>query len=288
MLSFFLHFHPFISFTLVVFFCVTVAILGIIVIRRLFKEEYLKENHEVAGMIFNAFGLIYAVLVAFVVFTTWNFYDTCKKNVEMEASKLSDLFMNAGGFDDPLKNNIRIALIEYGKTVIEHEWPAMASNGKVPVKSIEAQRNVWAANSNVDVKKIKNPNMYDVSLSQLNGMAEYRRLRWFSSRSSIPRVIWLVLLVGGILSVSYTFFFGTKNIKAQCVMTSAFTVVNFMVLFLIYMLDHPSPARCSILFSMPLFLHVIFVRNPQASRSNADEQTPFTKRKPYMMTFGGT
>jgi hypothetical protein len=44
-------------------------------------------------------------------------------------------------------------------------------------------------------------------------------------------VIWLVLLVGGILSVSYTFFVGTKNIKAQCVMTSAFTVVNVMVLF---------------------------------------------------------
>jgi hypothetical protein len=78
-----------------------------------------------------------------VVFTTWNFFDTAKKNVEIEASKLSDLFMNAGGFNDPFNNKIRIALIEYAITVIEHEWPAMAIGGRVPIKSIEEQRNVW-------------------------------------------------------------------------------------------------------------------------------------------------
>jgi hypothetical protein len=130
-----------------------VAILGIIIIRRLFKEEYLKENHEVAGMIFNAFGLIYAVLVAFVVFTTWNFFDTAKKNVEIEASKLSDLFMNAGGFNDPFNNKIRIALIEYAITVIEHEWPAMAIGGR-SYKVNRGATECLAAYSNVDVKRL--------------------------------------------------------------------------------------------------------------------------------------
>jgi hypothetical protein len=41
--------------------------------------------------------LIYAVLIAFVVFVTWSSYDTTKKNIEIEAAKIEALFRDAGG-----------------------------------------------------------------------------------------------------------------------------------------------------------------------------------------------
>jgi hypothetical protein len=39
--------------------------------------------------------------------------------------------------------------------------------------------------------------------------------------------------------VLYTYFFGVRNIRAQYVMTSALTIMISLILFLVYVLDHP-------------------------------------------------
>jgi hypothetical protein len=47
------------------------------------------------------------------------------------------------------------------------------------------------------------------------------------------------LLTGGLITVSYTYFLGVKNIRAQYLMTAALTVTITLILVLIYVLDHP-------------------------------------------------
>jgi hypothetical protein len=69
-------------------------------VRKRFSHEVLKENHEVAGFIYNSFMLIYAVLVAFVVFVSWTDYSQSERNTEIEANLLIDLFMDARGLPD--------------------------------------------------------------------------------------------------------------------------------------------------------------------------------------------
>jgi hypothetical protein len=41
------------------------------------------------------------------------------------------------------------------------------------------------------------------------------------------------------MTVLYTYFFGMKNIKAQYLITASLTVTITLILFLIYVLDHP-------------------------------------------------
>ncbi|PYL27966.1 MAG: hypothetical protein DMF39_09850 [Verrucomicrobia bacterium] len=91
----------------------------------------------------------------------------------------------------------------------------------------------------MDATSIPNRELYAESLRCLNNLAQYRRLRIFAGNDTIPPVIWLVLLVGGVFAVSYTFFFGMKNIKAQYLLTTTLTVMITSILFLIYVLDHP-------------------------------------------------
>ena len=67
----------------------------------------------------------------------------------------------------------------------------------------------------LDAKSIPNRELYGEALRWLNNLAEYRRMRIFAGNDTVPPVIWLVLLVGGLFTVSYTFFFGMKNISAQ-------------------------------------------------------------------------
>src|SRR5881398_1915842 len=89
--------------------CVTtaIAVTGLYLVRKKFPADVLKENHEVAAIIFNAFGVLYAVVVAFVVFVTWNGYDEATKNLQLEASQSLDLFHIAEAFPDATKKMIQ-------------------------------------------------------------------------------------------------------------------------------------------------------------------------------------
>lgn len=52
-------------------------------------------------------------------------------------------------------------------------------------------------------------------------------------------MIWLVLLIGGAITVGYTFLFGTCNAAAHYSMTAGLTLTVTLILFLIFILDHP-------------------------------------------------
>jgi hypothetical protein len=99
----------------------------------------------------------------------------------------------------------------------------------------------------LDEKAFPNREIYAEALKRLNNLAEYRRLRIFAGNDTVPPVIWLVLLVGSVISISYTYFFGMKNIRAQYLIAASLTVTITMILFLIYVLDHPftGPSRVS-------------------------------------------
>jgi hypothetical protein len=113
------------------------------------------------------------------------------------------------------------------------------SQGEIGVYSGGAHASLRTLFSQMDATSIPNRELYAESLRCLNNLAQYRRLRIFAGNDTIPPVIWLVLFVGDLFAVSYTFFFGMKNIKAQYLLTTTLTVMISSILFLIYVLDHP-------------------------------------------------
>src|SRR5438552_14716050 len=76
-----------VSFLIVTVITTAAALAGLRLVRKKYPTEALKENHEVAAIIFNAFGLLYGVVVAFVVFVTWSGYDDATKNLQLERSE---------------------------------------------------------------------------------------------------------------------------------------------------------------------------------------------------------
>jgi Protein of unknown function (DUF4239) len=237
-MQFLLNLPPPISFFVVSAITTSLALFGVHLVRKKYSADVLKENHEVAAIIFNAFGLFYGVMVAFVVFVTWSGYDEATKNLQLEASEALDIFHSAGSFPEPAKKIIQQALQDYLAAVYNDELQRM-SEGDISLNARGAHANLRILFSQMDATSIPNRELYAESLRCLNNLAQYRRLRIFAGNDTIPPVIWLVLLVGGLFAVSYTFFFGMKNIKAQYLLTTSLTVMISSILFLIYVLDHP-------------------------------------------------
>src|SRR5438105_12597663 len=125
-MPFLLNLLPGISFLLVAAITTALACVGLHFVRKKYSAEVLKENHEVAAIIFNAFGLFYGVLVAFVVFVTWGGYDEATKNLQMEASEALDIFHTAATFPDPSRKIIQQGVIGYLNAVYNDEVPKMA------------------------------------------------------------------------------------------------------------------------------------------------------------------
>src|SRR4029453_14382860 len=112
-MRFLLQLTPPVSFFIVSAFTTFFSLGGLYLVRRRYSAEVLKENHEVAAIIFNAFGLFYGVLVAFVVFVTWNGYDEATKNLQMEASEKLDFFHTAESFPEIPRKAIQQGLKDY-------------------------------------------------------------------------------------------------------------------------------------------------------------------------------
>lgn len=244
-MSFLLDLPAGLSFIIVSLITVSISITGLKLVHKKFSAEYLKENHEVAAIIFSTFGLLYAVVVAFVVFVTWNGYDDATKNLQMEASESIDIYYSARGYGDSTCKQIQQRLIDYTNSVYNNELKKM-SKEDIEIYSTNELKKVLNIFNKMPANEIINRELYAESLKRVNMLAEYRRLRIFAGNDTIPDVIWIVLLAGAVITIFYTYFFGAKNIHAQYIMTAALTVTITLILFLIYILDHPFTGSSSI------------------------------------------
>ena len=141
-------------------------------------------------------------------------------------------------FPAPAGEMIRQTLLVYVTSVYNDELKRM-SQGEISLHSNEAMLKLITMFYQLDEKSVPNREIYAEALKRLNNLAEYRRLRIFAGNDTVPAVVWLVLLVGSVISISYTYFFGMKNIRAQYLIAGSLTVTITMILFLIYVLDHP-------------------------------------------------
>ena len=208
------------------------------IIRKKVPHEMLRENHEVGGFIYNAVGILYAVLIAFVVFAIWTDLKDTETKIEQEASDLIDLYYDASVFPDSVKKEIQQSIRDYTRKVTNDEWDLM-SEGKSDAEVTKAYIKLKNIYLNTRTEILPNKDALTMSLKNVNEIREFRRHRILSSTQNIPDILWLVLIIGSVIIVVFTFFFSTRNIRHQYFMTALLVFVCVIVLYLIFVLDHP-------------------------------------------------
>ena len=76
-------------------------------------------------------------------------------------------------------------------------------------------------------------------LHQLDQMTQARRARLIAARCNVPDVIWLVLFGGTVVTVVFTYFFGSKNLRALTLMTGLVSLLIFAELLIVIAIDRP-------------------------------------------------
>ena len=70
-------------------------------------------------------------------------------------------------------------------------------------------------------------------------MTEHRRIRLLESRQRLPAILWAVLIVGGIITVSSTCLFGVENFKLHLVQVFEISFLLSLMLVAIASTDRP-------------------------------------------------
>ncbi len=166
-----LHLPSALSFFLVGALAIGFSLLGLYFVRRRYSIASLKENHEVAAIIFNAFGWLYAVMVAFAVFVTWNGYTDASKNLQLEANSALDVFYSAEAFPPAVAAPIRENMIDYLRAVDEDELARMGT-GNIVLRSASSLRNLIRLFNGMDEKAAPNRELYAETLQRLDSLAD--------------------------------------------------------------------------------------------------------------------
>ena len=214
------------------------SVLGLILVRRFVNLEWLKQHHEIASYFFLMIGTLYAVLIAFAIFVVWTQFQDAGANLEREVNAVGDLSRMAAGLPDPQHQQIRKALINYIHAVLDDEFPAMA-DGRESARTWAAVQQVMDAYTGATVSNAKDQVFLAESLKHLNELSNYRRMRLFTSRGTVPQLLWYLLFGGGVVLIAFTYFFGHESIAWQGAMTAALAGTLSFSLFLIVAYNGP-------------------------------------------------
>ena len=222
------------------------ALAGLEVVQRLVPVSSRQRHNDVAGFIYAALGVIYAVLIALVVIAVWEEYDAASVTVEQEANAVAEIFWLAHRLPEPEGSHIQELAQSYAEEVIHKEWPLM-EQGQTPlmvqdegtpagwtlIDDIRANLQAFQPHTPADEQ------LYAEGLDQVQGLADARRMRLVAAEEGVPGVLWSVLIFGGIAAVGFTYLFGLENTWAHRLMVLTLAAVIGLVLFTIGAMEHP-------------------------------------------------
>jgi len=230
--------HLWLSSLLLLGVTTVLAMGGPIIIRRKLSLERLTANNEVAGFKFAVIGVLYAVILGFTVIIVWEQFEDAEKNVAMEAGAAATIYRLSDATDAATGTKIRDATANYLKRTIGEEWPAM-ERGKISPSVTRALNDLYTAVGTFNPSDRRGEVLLAAMLHQLDLVAHARRARYVMASGNVPAVIWLGLFLGAIVTIGFTFFFGTENLRAQTTMTGALSILIFSALLIIIAIDYP-------------------------------------------------
>jgi hypothetical protein len=222
---------------LVVGLTTALAMLGPILVRRYVTLEKLAKNNEVAGFKFAVVGVLYAVLLAFAIIVVWEKFSDAESNVAKEAGAAATIYRLSQGISGEPGIALRDALTNYLQVTISDDWPAM-ERGSASPSAREALYAVYKALLTFESPERRDTALVSQILHELDTITEMRRARLAAAEGLVPGVIWLVLFGGAVLTISYTFFFGTEK-RAQALMTGMLSIIIFSGLLTAIVIDQP-------------------------------------------------
>jgi Protein of unknown function (DUF4239) len=237
---------------------VGVAVMGAVLLelcaRWLLPIGLRRQHNDVAAAIFSIIGVTYAVLLAFVAMLAWEGYNRAKAASYTEAAVIGDVYHVSAGFADPERSSIQDEIMGYARQVVDVEWPEQAEGRPVAQDSIYLDR-LNRTVLGLHLSGVTEGDLRSLLLESLTRLWDARQERLLAAQTTIPDIVWFVMIVGGGLTIAFGAFLGAPSLRMQLAMSAVLASSGALVLILIIALSNPF--RGDFRVSMAPFEHVL-------------------------------
>ena len=226
--------------TLIVAAVATVAVAAMLLVRRSAPEGGYFEDGDRAAGVFGVLATGFAVLIGFVVFLSFESFDTSRSGAEEEALLVAQQFETAQFFPESVRGRLSGELVCYARAVIHQEWPEMESG------TLGEAINPWGiamfrSISTVEPRLASEQTAYDKWFDQRSDRESARNDRTHGAVGVIPTTLWIVLFLSAAIVFGYMLLFADSGERAfvQAAMMGGIAVVLASTFLLLWFLDNP-------------------------------------------------
>jgi len=250
LLADFIYSHPtWLIAVLVIGIWTGLSLLGLYVFNRMVDVHMRHRDTETVGLSYNTVAVVYAVLLALIAVDVFETFSKADAIVSAESNTLSNLMLDTSGLSPQLAAQVRSDLNKYIDIVVKSEWPNQQA-GKL---GSEVFMPGWTVLAHVsDELAVFEPASMGQNVDKaemlhaLNDLIKERRSRILAAGEHLPAVIWKMLLLGGVVAVVFTYFFGAKKFGIHMAITGLIAVTISLVFVLIITLDYPFRGAVSV------------------------------------------
>jgi hypothetical protein len=157
-------------------FTIVVVVLAVWVIRRTVPATREGFHAEISAPMLGVVAALFGLILAFVIIIAYQNFLDADANVSREADALSSVVRDSAAFPEPGGANVRLAVGNYVRTVVDKEWPEM-HKGNDSSLARGSLSNIFAAFRTVKPTSHVETAFYDDSVRQLNDALDARRNR---------------------------------------------------------------------------------------------------------------
>jgi len=216
------------------------AVLGLLatrpLVRRLFGPP--PGLNDMVGNYMQAFVVLYGLTLGLIAVATWQSYAEVDKLAAQEAAALRVLHGNVVWYPPAVRRELNQGLLNYADFVIEQEWPAQRQGidlGMGQQQLLAFRRPLMA----FDPDTAREQALHQETLQAFDRYVELRGTRVSHASAGVPVLVWLVLIVGAVLSVAITYCFSLRSQWGHVALTVLLAGFLSLIIFLVVMMDHP-------------------------------------------------
>ena len=217
---------------------VALSIAFLVLLNHLWAPSKRRVHNDVIGWQISIVGTIYAVMIGFMLYAVWANFQTAETNADNEANALVNFFRSVEGLPPAQRSGLEIAAANYVNAVITQEFPTM-SRGGGPHAGHDAVVRMWAL---VTEPSQLNPSQQiglEQTMHELSDLTEHRRIRILESTTKMPTILWMVLVVGGMITIGACCLIGTENVTLHYGLILCLSLLISLALIAIGDIDRP-------------------------------------------------
>ncbi len=214
------------------------AVIGLLVVRKVIQRTNLIGTHDVGGYLFSAVGTMYAVLLGLVVVESMAKFEEARQSTERESNALADIVLLANQYPKERREKIQKLALVYADRVAHDEWPLL-DDGRYAPSARYAAIDLIALVCDYEPKTASEQTIYEAQVNTVCELWNNRRVRIVTAAHGVPHLEWVVLILGGLITIGFTYFFKLEHLKIQAIMTALVATIISLNLFLVLMFGYP-------------------------------------------------